>query len=101
MFASAQAGIRCADSIEEGTAEIDVPVRTGVQTGEVELLRGDVGGVAVHAAAHVMALGSASEVLVSSSTRGLVDGSDLRFESKGQYELRGLSLPLEVFALVD
>ena len=101
MFASAVGAIRCAASIRDATTGVGLPVRIGVHTGEVELLHGDIGGVAVHAAARVMALAQASDVMVSSSTRGLVDDSSLRFESRGAQRLKGLPTPLEVFALVD
>jgi len=101
MFASARGALRCAVSIRDATAGIGLPVRIGVHTGEIELLPGDVGGVAVHAAARVMALGGASDIMVSSSTRGLVEGGDLRFESRGEQQLKGLASPLGVFALVD
>lgn len=101
MFASAVGAIRCAASIRDATAGIGLPVRIGIHTGEVELLPGDIGGVAVHAAARVMALGGASDVLISSITRGLVEDPGLRFESRGVQRLKGLPTPLEVFALVD
>jgi class 3 adenylate cyclase len=101
MFASARGALRCAASIREATDAIALPVRIGVHTGEVELLPGDIGGVAVHAAARVMSLGGASEILVSSSTRGLIDDAALHLESRGTHQLKGLPLPLEVFALVD
>lgn len=101
MFASAVGAIRCAASIRDATAEMGLPVRIGVHTGEVELLPGDIGGVAVHAAARVMALGRASEIMVSSSTRGLVEEGGLRFESRGVQRLKGLPTAIEVFALVD
>ena len=99
MFASAVGAIRCAASIRDAAAGIGLPVRIGVHTGEVELLPGDIGGVAVHAAARVMALGRASEVMVSSGTRGLVEDGALPFESRGVQALKGLPTPLEVFAL--
>jgi class 3 adenylate cyclase len=101
MFASASAAIRCAASIRNATAAIELPVRIGVHTGEVELLPGDIGGVAVHAAARVMALGGASEVMVSASTRGLVEDGELHFESRGEQQLKGFANPLGVFILVD
>jgi len=44
MFASAVGAIRCTASIRDATAGIGLPVRTGVHTGEVELLPGDIGG---------------------------------------------------------
>lgn len=101
MFASVRGAILCAASIRDGTAGMGLPVRIGVHTGEVELLPGDIGGVAVHAAARVIALGGASDIMVSSSARGHVEDGDLRFESKGVHRLKGLPTPLEVFALVD
>jgi class 3 adenylate cyclase/mannose-6-phosphate isomerase-like protein (cupin superfamily) len=101
MFASARGAIGCAASIRDVTGGIGLPVRIGVHTGEVELLPGDIGGVAVHAVARVMALGAASEIMVSSSTRGLIEDGGLRFESRGVQQLKGLPTPLEVFALVD
>ena len=101
MFASASGAIRCAASIRNATAGIGLPVRIGVHTGEIELLPGDIGGVAVHAAARVMALGGASEVMVSASTRGLVEDGELRFESRGEQQLKGFANPLGVFSLVD
>jgi class 3 adenylate cyclase len=101
MFASARAAIGCAASIREVTAGIGLPVRIGVHTGEVESLPGDIGGVAVHVVARVMALGGASEIMVSSTTRGLIEEGDLGFESRGTYQLKGLPTPLEIFALVE
>jgi class 3 adenylate cyclase len=100
MFASARGAIRCAMSIRDASAGLGLPVRIGVHTGEVELLPGDIGGIAVHAAARVMALGGASDIIVSSSTRGLVDDDALHFESKGDQELKGLPAPLGVYALI-
>ena len=100
MFAGARSAIACAASIREATDGVGLPVRIGIHTGEVELLPNDIGGVAVHAAARVMALGGASEVMVSATTHSLVDGSDLDFETTGAHELKGLSSPLEVFKLV-
>jgi class 3 adenylate cyclase len=65
----------------------------------VEVLPNDIGGVAVHTASRIMALGQASEIIVSSVTRWLVEGSDLRFEERGRHQVKGLERPIEVFAL--
>jgi class 3 adenylate cyclase len=46
-----------------------------------------------------MALGHTSEIIVSSVTRGLVEGSGLRFEERGRHTVKGLAQPIEVFAL--
>lgn len=99
MFESAQGAIRCAASIRDGIEEIGLRVRAGVHTGEVERLADDIGGVAVHAAARVMAVAGPSEVLVSGRTLALLDDVGLTFESRGSHELKGLPAPLELFAL--
>ena len=53
----------------------------------------------MHAASRVMALGAQSEIIVSSVTRGLVEGSGLRFEERGLHQVKGLERPIEVFVL--
>lgn len=101
MFASARGAIDCAASIREATDAIGLPVRIGVHTGEVELLPGDIGGVAVHVAARVMSLGGPSEIMVSAGARGMVEDGGHHFASTGKHQLKGVSSPMEVFALVD
>ena len=59
----------------------------------------DVRGLAVHAAARIMALAGASEVLTSELTRNLVDGSGLRFEDRGEHQVKGFDRRIRIFAL--
>ncbi|MFI5225572.1 MAG: adenylate/guanylate cyclase domain-containing protein, partial [Candidatus Limnocylindrales bacterium] len=66
---------------------------------EVELDGGQARGVAVHAAARVAALAGPGEVLVTGTTRDLLDGSGLQFESRGTAELKGLTGERAIFAL--
>ncbi len=70
-----------------------------IHTGEVEVLPNDIGGVAVHTAARIMALGGVHEIVVSSVTRGLVDGSSFRFEDRGLHQIKGPERPVEAFVL--
>jgi class 3 adenylate cyclase len=70
---------------------MDMSIRVGIHTGEVEFVGDNARGVAVHAAARVLATAGADEVMVSSTTRDLVEGSDLTLEDAGAYELKGLS----------
>jgi class 3 adenylate cyclase len=100
IFDGAARAIRCAAALVAATAAIDVPIRAGIHTGEVELVDGHLRGVAVHAAARVMGLAGAGEVLVSSTTRELAEGSGLDFASRGRHQLRGLSGDRELFAVV-
>lgn len=95
-FTSAVGAVRCAGVIRDAVRDLGVEVRIGVHTREVEVLPADIGGIAVHAVARIMALAGASEVLVSSVTVGLVDGSGLSFADRGRHEVKGLERPVEV-----
>ena len=98
-FGSAGAALRAAATMRDLVRDLGIELRIGVHTGEVEVLPNDIGGIAVHAAARVMALGGGSEIIVSSVTRGLVEGSGFRFEERGQHQFKGLERPVEVFLL--
>ena len=81
--------IRCAEAIGEGLRRHEVEIRAGLHTGEVELRGSDVGGIAVHLAARVMAESGPGECVVSSTVRDLVVGSGIEFEDRGAHELKG------------
>ncbi|WP_027576478.1 adenylate/guanylate cyclase domain-containing protein [Bradyrhizobium sp. WSM1743] len=91
--------IRCALAFEAATARMGLPVRAGLHTGEVELRDGDIGGIAVHAAARVMAHAGAGEVLVSRVVTDLVAGAGLKFSERGAHEFKGLSGRWDLFAV--
>ena len=78
---------------------IGLPIRVGIHTGEIEFVGDDVRGVAVHAAARVMSLAGPDEVLVSSTTADLLEGSGLALEDAGAHELKGLSGRRQLYRL--
>src|SRR5687767_2915155 len=98
-FRSAVAGLRCAAAILDAMRGTGLEVRIGVHTGEVEPMGNDIGGVAVHAVARIMALAGPSEVFASAITVSLADGSALNFEGQGLKEVKGLDRPIEVYRL--
>lgn len=98
-FRSAVAALRCAAAVAEAVRDVGIEVRAGVHTGEVEIMGQDVGGVSVHTVARIMGLAGASAVYASSVVVGLADGSDIAFEARGSHQVKGLSLPIDVFAL--
>lgn len=98
-FPSAVGALRCAAAMRDATRALGLPIRVGVHTGEIDVLATEIGGIAVHATARVMALGGAHEVMVSSMTRGLAEGSGLHFEERGRQRVKGLDEPIEVFLL--
>jgi class 3 adenylate cyclase len=90
--------VRCALAFEAMGKQIGLPLRAGLHTGEIELRGRDVGGVAVHAAARVMAHCAPGEVLVSRVVTDLVAGAGLKFAERGSHELKGLPGRWDLFA---
>ena len=91
--------IRCANSIAEGVRQLGIEIRSGLHTGECEVMKDDVGGLAVHIGARVMGAAGPSEVLVSSTVKDLVVGSGIEFEDKGARELKGVPGDWRLFAV--
>lgn len=89
--------IHCAQAIRSALLQLDVVVRIGVHTGEVELVDNDVRGIAVHIASRVAKLCNANEVLVSRTVKDLVAGSGITFEDFGTHTLKGVSDDWQLF----
>ena len=92
--------IRCAQSVANAVHALGIEVRTGLHTGECELIGDNVGGIAVHTAARVAALAQPAEVLVSHTVKDLVAGSGIRFEGRGTHTLKGIPGEWPLFAAV-
>jgi len=91
--------MRCARSVREKMQPLGLQVRTGLHTGECELIGGNVGGIAVHIAARVAAIAGPDEVMVSSTVKDLVAGSGLQFADRGAYILKGVPGEWRLFAV--
>jgi class 3 adenylate cyclase len=94
-------GIRAAREIVAAAADIDLDVRAGLHTGEIERRGDDVAGIAVHIASRVGALAQPREVLVSRTVKDLVAGSGLAFASRGEFDLKGIAERWELFRVVE
>ncbi len=99
LFDGAARAARCARAMIRSVAELDIAIRTGLHTGEVAIAGGQARGLAVHAAARVAALAGPGEILVSSTTRDLLDGSGLALVSRGDHELKGLAGARTIYAI--
>jgi class 3 adenylate cyclase len=82
--------IRCAVAIRRAMHSLGVELRTGIHTGECELLGEKIAGIAVHTSARISALAAPNEVLVSATVRDLVSGSGIVFEDRGEHQLKGV-----------
>ena len=83
-------GVRAAQAITREISELGLDIRAGLHTGEVEVIGDDVGGMAVHIAARLVAIAEPGEVVTSGTVKDLVVGSGLRFADRGEEELRGV-----------
>jgi class 3 adenylate cyclase len=90
--------VRCALAFSAAAKRIGLPLRSGLHTGEIEVRGRDIGGIAVHAAARVMANSEPDEVLVSRVVTDLVAGAALKFDERGAYEFKGLPGRWDLFA---
>jgi DNA-binding NarL/FixJ family response regulator len=79
LFDGPARAIRCALAIRQELRAESVEVRIGLHAGEVEMRGDDVGGIAVHLGARVVATASPGDVVVSSTVRDLVAGSGIGF----------------------
>ena len=82
--------VRCAQAIVKAMHHIGVEIRAGLHTGEVEIINGKPGGIAVSIGARIAAKAQPSEVLVSQTVKDVVVGSGLKFEDRGTHQLKGV-----------
>ena len=98
-FDSPARAIQCARAIRDGVKQLGLDVRTGIHTGECEIMGSDIAGIAVHIASRVVTVAGPSEILVSSTVRELVTGSGLRFTDHGRQTLKGIDGDWHLFAV--
>jgi class 3 adenylate cyclase len=91
--------IRAADAIRAGLAELGLEIRVGLHTGEVELFDDDIGGIAVHIAARVMAAAGAGEIVCSRTVKDLVAGAGYAFADRGTRTLKGVPDSWQLYAV--
>jgi class 3 adenylate cyclase len=91
--------IGCAVALRVQLGDIDVRIRAGLHAGEVELRGDDVGGIAVHIAARILAEARPGEIVVSRTVRDLIAGSDRSLTDRGTRRLKGVEGDWQLFAV--
>jgi class 3 adenylate cyclase len=99
VFDGPTRAVECARAIAEEMPTLEIEIRAGLHTGEVELMGDDVGGIAVHVAARIAALADAGVVLTSRTVRDLAAGSGIEFEPRGRHALKGVAEEWDVYGV--
>ena len=93
--------VLAASAIRDSLRTLELEIRAGLHTGECEVSDGKIAGIAVSIGARISSLASPGEVLVSSTVTDLVAGSGLRFDERGEHELKGVPGTWRLYAVVD
>lgn len=108
VFSSAPQAVAAAVAAQQGLASEPWPpdaairVRMGLHTGEGLLSGGSYVGLDVHRAARISSAGRGGQVLLSASTRALVEGSlpdGVTLRELGEHRLKDLSRPERIWDL--
>lgn len=78
---------------------LDLDARSGIHTGEVEIVGDDIAGLAVHIGSRVAGLAGAGEILVSRTVKDLMAGSGIAFADRGTHVLKGVPDDWQVYAV--
>jgi pimeloyl-ACP methyl ester carboxylesterase len=92
--------IRCAQAMGDDARPLGLQLRSGLHTGECELVDSKLRGLAVHIGARVAALAEPGQVWVSSTVKDLVAGSGIDFEPRGRRSLKGVPGTWELFSVI-
>jgi YVTN family beta-propeller protein len=99
IFDQPNDAIACALEVADRLERLGVRVRSGVHIGQVEVHGSKVSGIGVHIGARVEAEASPGEVLVSSTVRDSLAGSDYAFIDRGAHVLKGIPGEWRLFAV--
>lgn len=92
--------IRCGIAIRDALRALGIEIRAAIHTGEVERTPEGPRGIAVHLGARILSIASPGEILVSQTTKDLVEGSGLTFTDRGEHELKGIEGRRRVYSAV-
>lgn len=101
VFDGAVRAIRCAFGCRKAASDLGLSIRAAVHTGEIETVGDEIHGLAVHEASRILSLAQVNELLVSATTADLARDAELRFEDRGEHELRGLNHHRRLFAVSE
>ncbi len=99
-FARASDAVAAAGEAQDELADGPVRVRIGVHTGEPVVTKEGYVGVDVHRAARIMGAGHGGQILLSETTRRLLD-SPVLLRDLGDHRLKDLTAPQRLYQFGD
>ncbi|HWE66165.1 MAG TPA: DUF1707 domain-containing protein [Acidimicrobiales bacterium] len=90
-FRSPAQAINYACALRQAVQPLDLDLRAGIHTGEVEGSQTDLSGITLHIGQRVSAIATPGQILVSSTVRDIAYGSGIAFSDCGEHELTGLT----------
>ncbi|MEQ9424808.1 MAG: adenylate/guanylate cyclase domain-containing protein [Cyclobacteriaceae bacterium] len=103
IFKSAIEAVQCAIAIQKLLQEGDpVPIRIGLHMGDIVFNKTEVFGDGVNFASRIESMGVAGAILISNKLNDeLKNHPEIRTSSMGQFELKNIAEPVEVFAVTN
>jgi class 3 adenylate cyclase/pimeloyl-ACP methyl ester carboxylesterase len=99
LFDGPSRAIQAVQQMSGAIAPLDLQLRAGIHTGEVERTSDDVLGIGVHVAARVMGRAGPEEILTSRTVRDLAAGSGIVFADRGHHGLKGIPGEWDIYAV--
>jgi len=90
VFDGAASAIRCAYAIRDAVLAFGIPVSIGIHAGEVQYDDSAISGITVNTGARILGVAQPGEILVSSTVRDLMAGSDITFTDRGTHIFKAL-----------
>lgn len=97
LFDAPGRAIQWARAVMESASRMEIELRAGIHSGEIERRGADIAGLAIHIASRVADLSTGGQILVTRTVRDLVVGSRLEFAIAGTHDLKGVPGTWELF----
>lgn len=101
LFDGPSRAIEAVNDLRRSVSDLDLQLRAGIHTGEVERTKADVSGIGVHIAARMMACAGPDEVIASRTVKDLAAGSGIVFTERGVQTLRGVPGEWDLYSVSD
>jgi class 3 adenylate cyclase len=99
IFEGPGRAVQCALALRDALRTIAVDIRAGIHTGEIEIAGDDISGIGVHVARRVVDHAEDGQIWVSGVVPLLMAGSNVEFEPRGEWALKGVPGEWPLFAV--